>query len=148
MKTIALITGMLFAVLTVNAQWYFNQYGVTDMNELNKDQLELAMQQATKLKKAGVGVTIGSTVLAVVGTAIYIGGLNDITDASTYSGIDDGASRAYSGVGVMTIGYLGMAVGVPMWIAGGTRQNVIKIHLRKYEPTGQIIPSIGFTYRF
>lgn len=147
MRTITLIIGLLFATMMANAQWYFNQYGVTDMNELNQDQLELAMQQATKLKKAGVGVTIASTAVAIIGFVIYSKGLNDIV-ADDYSNIDDNAGKAYGGLAIGSIGMIGMCVGIPMWIAGGTRVNVIKIHMQKFEPTGQIIPSIGFTYTF
>ena len=147
MKTTTLIIGILFTALTVNAQWYFNQYGVTDMNELNQDQLELAMQQATKLKKAGVGVSIASTAVTIIGFVIYANGLNDIVEED-YAYVDENANKAYGGLIVGSIGMIGMCVGIPMWIAGGTRINVIKVHLAKFEPTGQLIPSVGFTYRF
>lgn len=140
-----LIIGFLFVILSVNAQWYFNQYGVTDMNNLNKDQLELAMQKATKLKKAGVGVTVASTIVTIVGSVIYVNGLKDMESGTNFL-----AAMFYSagGLGIASIGGIGMCVGIPMWIAGASRINVIKIHMQKFEPTGQLVPSVGFTYRF
>lgn len=151
MKKLIVVLGILIMAMAVNAQWYANQYGVTNMNDLTHEQLDIAMSQALKLKKAGTITTVVTTAFAIIGTGMYIGGLNDITSSTTYSGIDDGASKAYSGVGLMTVGYLGMCVGIPLWIAGGQRSNTVKIHLAKFDQMGYVSKpamGMGFTLTF
>jgi len=136
MKKLTIILIAMCITMMAQGQWYANQYGVTNMNELNKAQLEMSLEQATKLKNAGIATTVITTAFAVIGTAVYIGGLNDITSSTTYSGIDDGASKAYSGVGLMTVGYIGMCVGIPLWISGAQRSNTVKVHLAKFDQLG------------
>lgn len=151
MKKLLVVIGILIMATAMNAQWYANQYGVTNMNDLTHEQLDLSMQQALKLKKAGVITTVVSTGFVIIGLAMYSRGLDQISTSTTYGGIDDGADRAYSGAGVFYIGLIGECVGIPLWIAGAQRSNIVKIHLAKFDQMGNISKpamGVGFTLTF
>jgi len=139
---ILIIIGIMLA-MSVQAQWYANQHGVTNMNDLNLEQLQMSLDQAMKLKKAGVITTVASTAVTIIGLVMYSNGLDQISTASTYGGIDDGAERAYSGAGVFYMGLIGECVGIPLWIAGAQRTNIIKVHMAKFQPMGYQQPAYG-----
>ena len=145
MKKLTLILGMIVITLTINAQWYATQYGVTNMNELTKPQLNLAFDQGMKLKKAGVITTVISGAMLVVGSVMYSSGLNDIVSSSTYNGIESGVSKGTNGAMLMYAGGLGVCVGIPIWIVGVQRVNTVNIHLAKFDQLGYMI---GFSLKF
>jgi hypothetical protein len=144
MKKTTLILAAVLLTAIVNAQWYANQYGVTDMNELNKEQLDLSLTQATKLKKAGVATTVVSSIVMIVGTVMYSNSLNNMTVDSYY----DDMSKGYKGAGIVTIGALGTCVGIPMWISGAQRVNVINVHLAKFDQLGYNQYGVGISLTF
>ena len=136
-KTLFILIAFVLTV-SVNAQWYANQYGVTNMNELNKEQLVLSLDQAVKIKKAGVITTVISSIALITGAVMYSKGLNEIYD--TYD-----TGKATSGLGLMTVGGIGVAVGIPLIISGAQRSNIIRVHLAKFDPLSF---GVGFTLTF
>ena len=146
MKTTMLLIAILFT-MNLNAQWYSTQFGVTDMSELNEVQLNVGLEQSLQSIKTGQIITGVSTVVAIVGTMLYTKGLKDITSSTTYSGMDDGLDKGMNGVLLMTAGYVGMCVGIPVWVVGEQRKNTINMHLAKYGNTSYV-PSIGIKLTF
>jgi len=145
MKTTLFLITILFT-MSLNAQWYANQYNVTDMNDLSQDQLEMSFDQAAKLTQAGQIITGISAVVAIIGTSMYSKGLDDIVTSTSYSQIDQGVSKGTNGAVLMYAGYLGVGTGIGLWIAGEQRKNAISIHMMKYNTS--YIPSIGLKVTF
>ena len=148
MKKTTLILIVIALTLSVNAQWYAAQYGVTNMNELNKTQLELALSQGADLKQTGMITTVITSGMLIVGTVMYSSGLNDIVTSSTYDQIDNGVSKGTVGAILMYSGSLGLCIGVPIWIMGAHKVNTVKVHLAKFDTMGYMQHGIGITFKF
>ncbi|MCF8390727.1 MAG: hypothetical protein K9H12_08545 [Bacteroidales bacterium] len=130
---------------SINAQWYSSQYGVTNMNELNKEQLTLALDQGNKMVKGGTAATIVGASVFIVGVVMYSQGLGDIGITTNSSGgIEFGLGKSMMGFTLMTIGGLATTIGIPLWIIGKQRVDVVNIHLVKFSNTG-FIPTISFS---
>ena len=105
-----------------NCQWYHRKYGVTDINQLSKEQLNKA------LKNAKGGVKFGGFV-SVISVAGLIGGI--VTLSSINDREDEG--KAYTGVFIT-------GISIPLGIAGltilginGSRKNNIKSTLNNLD---------------
>jgi len=147
MKNLILTITTIFIFNCVNAQWYSNQFGVTNMNELNQPQLELALDQADKTIMTGKVLTFTGIGMAIIGGIVYSAGLNEIveSDLSNMS-----TNKAMAGALVLTAGCGMTGIGIPVWVVGDSRKKVIQIHLQKYEE-GNLqgyIPGIGLKIRF
>jgi hypothetical protein len=135
----------LFIAGQVNSQWYFSQFGVTDMNELNEKQLNLALEQSEKTIGAGQALTAVGLLGTIIGFVVYTQGLNEIMDMN--SDINEGLNKATTGILVAT-GFGTLAsIGIPTWIVGNNRKNVINIHLVKFQDQGYM-PSAGIRLYF
>ena len=141
---------LLVVCISVNAQWYYNHHDVTNMNELNKDQLDMSLTQAQNLKTAGVIITVISTASMIVGTVMHKNGLKEITSSNTYEEINDGLNKGLNGSYIMYAGAAGVGLGIPLWIVGGQRMNNIKVHLAKFDPIAYNSPKfgVGILYKF
>lgn len=129
-----------------NAQWYVTQFDVTNMNELTKPQLNLALEQTEKTIVTGQVLTAIGALSTIIGGVIYTQGLNDIVE-SDINDINKGVNKATAGALVLTGGCAALGIGIPVWIVGGNRKNTINIHLAKFQDTS-CIPSIGFKLTF
>lgn len=133
----------------VDAQWYYAQYGVTNMNELNQKQLNVALEQSLKTINTGqilTGVGVGIT---LIGTIIYASGLKDIVEdtyTSGYTQIEQGLSKTAAGGLILAGGSTLLSTGIIVWIIGDSRMKVVKVHLAKYDQV--YIPSIGLKLTF
>ncbi len=145
-KTMIILITIIFAS-TVNAQWY-SQYGVTNMNELNQVQLNMAFDQGVKLQKGGVITTIISSAMLIVGSVMYSNGINNIVSSTTYTQIDNGVSKGTNGALLLYGGGIGLCVGVPIWIVGAQRMNAVKVHLVKFDQLGGVQYGIGVNLIF
>jgi len=147
MKTTILIISMLFLFVTVNAQWYYTNYGVTDINKLSKEQCDLALEKANKTIKTGKAMTIIGAGVCVIGAIMYSSGLNEITSSTTYSGIDDGVNKGVAGAYIAGIGGVVAGIGIPVWISGDAQKSQIEVALVKYKDISYI-PSFGLKFNF
>ena len=139
MKTILIISILLFAVSTSNGQSTFN-----------KEQLELSLKQAQNLKSAGVVITLISSAAFIAGATMYKNGINEIMNSSNYTEINNGTNKSTNGALVMYAGAAGVGLGMPLLIVGSVKSNSIKIHLVKFEPTAYSSPKlgVGLSYSF
>jgi len=137
----------LFLILIVNAQWY-QTYGVTNVNELTKEQCDLALKKANNTIITGQWMTFGGAATSIIGIAIYAASLekevNDIWD-NDYNvktgGMTIGAIMAYSGAIVC-------GIGIPLWISGATQKSQIEIALKKFDVQGTTALGFGFKINF
>lgn len=127
--------------INVNAQWYINSFGVTNMNELNQDQLNIGLEQSLKTVKAGKVLTFVGLGAAIIGGIVYAQGVDEIVQADSYGQISSGTDKGVGGIGLVYGGLLATSIGIPVWIVGSQRKNQITMHLGKYNTT--YIPSIG-----
>ena len=144
MKTLIFI--LLFAFCaSVNAQWYYNSFGVTNINELNKDQLDLALQKSMKTIHVGKAMTFIGVGATIIGGIVYASGLKKIV-TDDYGNIDANANKAMGGAAIMSVGGLVAGIGIPVWISGATRKSDIEIALVKFKPVASL--GIGINFRF
>ena len=120
MKTLLTIS-IVMSSLNLNAQWYHRQFNVTNINDLNQDQLNLALKKSSNIIKSGVFL-FG---LGLIG--IRVG-----NELKQYSGKQiERAFMCVPGIAVSGIGFVAILV-------GAERKNSIKIALTKFQPTGSI----------
>ena len=134
MKRLTFVLLILFCSLTINAQWYYGQFSVTNINDLNKDQLNLSLTKTNQMIKAGQILTGLGTLFSLAGVALYSNGIN-----GNYQNLGTGSA-------LMGIGGFAMAIGIPAWIGGEYRKNDIEIALVKFSDTASI--GVGFKINF
>ena len=147
MKKLILIFTILLSFGIVNAQWLYSKYNVTNVNELTKEQCDLALQQANKTISTGKTLTVIGGGVLIIGAIMYSSGLNEIVDSSTLSDIDKGLDKGIAGAYIGGAGALIACIGVPLWISGESQKSQIEIALVKFKDTSYV-PSFGLTITF
>lgn len=131
-----------------NAQWFYGypyHNEVTSMNTLTKDQLLMIQDQSTKSIQTGKTIVGVSTPLVIAGGIIYFVGLSNLVSADSYSEIDRSGNTAIIGYTLISIGSIGLCIGVPIWWIGSSRLNNVNIHLKKFDESSYI-PSLSFSF--
>jgi len=131
-KIIILLLGIVLT-FNVNAQWY-NTRGVININELNKVQLNLAMEKTVKTIKIGQNMTLIGIGTAIIGGFMY-------TNSSDATGSFFGYTLLYGGA-------LTTSIGIPLWISGTTRKSAIEIALKKYDSAYLNGIGVGLKFAF
>ncbi len=111
MKLILVFT-ILLSFGIANAQWYHTRYGVTNINELTKEQCDLALQKANKTISFGKEMTVGGSGLLIIGTILYVNGSNKIDNSPSFSG--KGVIEVIAGAFIGGIGTIITCIGVPL----------------------------------
>jgi hypothetical protein len=120
MKKVALIIATIILLsITGNCQWYHRRYGVNDINQLSKEQLNEALRKA----KGGARVS---------GLVSLIGGVGIISGIVTLSKVKDreDEGKAYTGVFLTGISIPLEITGLTIWGIHGTRKYNIKNTLK------------------
>ena len=134
MRKIMFLTVLVFLSFNTFSQNYMylnNQFGVTNMNELNQQQLHIVFDQGEKLEKTGKALTIIGGIGTIVGGIMYANGLNNIVEDS-YSDVNSNFNKSMAGLTVGCVFGTVLTVGIPIWITGNNRKSVAKVHLGKY----------------
>jgi len=147
MKTLIMILTLGLFTLSVNAQWYYNSFSVSNINDLNQDQLNLSLAKANQSIKTGRIMTGAGLGVFIIGSIIYSSGLNNIASSTTYSGIDDGLNKGIAGAYIASAGGIVAGIGIPLWISGFMRKSDIEIALVKFKGSASI-NGIGLKIRF
>ena len=138
-----LILLLVFIAVHSNAQWYTRQFGVNDISELNNEQLNIAFTKAEKTTKAGIAMTVIGLPVMIIGGVMFWNGWNEFLEGDIVGGgmkYNAGALISYAGV-------LSAGIGIPLWIVGKNRKDIITVHLAKFTGTSYI-PSIGIKISF
>lgn len=124
------LVGALIFLFTINveAQWYERKYSVNDINDLNELQLTQALQKAKN--NIGLGVA-----LTVIGTGAMIGGIAIINKGRHKDDFFEGFFTAMEGGGIIVLGVIPFAIGVPIWLVNADRKKSIKVALVKFNTT-------------
>lgn len=147
MKKLTMILTLVLFTFSVNAQWYYNSFNVSNMNDLNQDQLNLSLTKANQSIKTGQIMTGVGAVVCIIGAVMYSSGLSGIVNSSTTTGINDNLNKGMAGAYIAGAGGIIACIGIPIWISGSMRKNDIEIALVKFKPTGSI-NGIGLKIRF
>lgn len=85
------------------------------------------VEKYTKMKHAGVGLTIGGSVLTGIGLGLMVDGIRKVNNDDNY---DPYSSSSVDGSGEVIIGYLGFVLGVSttttgivLWSIGASKSN-------------------------
>jgi hypothetical protein len=128
-----------FFVLTGNAQ----VNNKPKLNELNQDQLNLALTKSKKTAITGIILTFAGLGVAIIGERIVV------DEATKWPGDNYNENRANTGSAMVIIGGATMCIGIPFWIVGATKKNKIELELAKFNPKGSAsINGIGLKVRF
>ena len=73
MKKLILVFTILLSFGIANAQWYQTKYGVTNINELTKEQCDLALEKANSTITLGKVFTFGGAALTMIGIIVSLG---------------------------------------------------------------------------
>jgi hypothetical protein len=127
---------LIFVALNGEAQ-KINKVEIQDMNQ---DQLNLALTKSKKTIKTGAILTFAGPVVTAIGGLIAISGRNgDILNEN----------RAKPGAFMIIIGGATMVTGITVWIVGASKKHKIELELVKFNPPGLAsINGIGLTVRF
>ena len=143
-KLTILIIGILLSI-SLNAQWY-QAYGVTNVNDLNEDQCNLALKKATKSIEVGQIMTFGGAAVFVVGILVYQSAIKDVLDSDDLD-FDQELNKGTAGSLIAAGGGIICTIGVPLWISGNTQKKQIEIALVKFKDTSYV-PSFGLKINF
>ena len=114
------------------------------LNELNQDQLNLALAKSKKTIKTGKIITFLGLGVTSIGVVMLINEASELVADDNPSG-----NSASSGLNVAIIGGVTTWIGIPVWIAGSNRKKKIEIELVKFNPKGSVsINGIGLKIRF
>jgi hypothetical protein len=140
MKKVSAICILIFFTVFVNAQVNTKP----KLNELNQDQLNLALTKSQKTVTIGKSLTAGGLGLTVVGMSMVIAaGIKSIDDGS------DNSNTALAGSYIMILGSCTSLIGIPIWIVGADKRKNIELELVKFKTKGSAsINGIGLKIRF
>ncbi|WP_163324491.1 hypothetical protein [Draconibacterium mangrovi] len=128
MKKILVVIVLGLMSLSVQGQWYTRSYGVEDINDLSKAQLNYALQRAQANVKAGKILTWSGVGAFSAGLVIVAISLDDFWEFWD----DDNQNQFVFGSTLMLLGMASTAVGVPFWIAGASRKKQVEIALLRF----------------
>ena len=91
---------------------------------MNKDQLELAHEQARKMERNGKIWTVAGTGMLVGGAVMTFSGIGNISNGENLNYTTFGI-----GLGIMCFSAFPLGYGMVAWITGSERANMIEIEL-------------------
>jgi hypothetical protein len=94
---------------------------------MNKDQLELALEQASKMERNGKISTAVGTGMLVGGAVMTFSGIKNLSSDEDFNYGTFGA-----GIGIMCFSGFPLGYGLVAWVAGHERANMIEIELLAY----------------
>ncbi|MGA1977905.1 MAG: hypothetical protein ABSG89_08635 [Bacteroidales bacterium] len=138
MKKLMVIWALLFLTIIVNAQ--INNK--TNLNELNQDQLNLALKTTSENIIAG-------KIFTGIGIGLGITGLVLITSSPNEEGDIGPNPKVIDGLYFLGSGILSELMGIPTLVTGLNRKTKIEIELAKFNPKGSVsFNGIGLKIRF
>lgn len=140
MKKLILISLLVSLTVMCNAQ----EINKPKYSELNQDQLNLALKQASKTVKTGKILTWGGLGVVSIGIGMWIyAGTKSVVDGS------DNTNSATMGTFLFFVGGASFYTGIPVWIVGANKKKKITLELAKFNPPGSSsINGIGIKVRF
>jgi hypothetical protein len=144
MKKIISICFLVFFAVTGNAQ----KHNKTNLNDLNQDQLNLALTKSLKTIKTGKILTGVGAGLGFTGGILL---LDDMNKRNNNTGVLGGLPTGETAAGLLMVigGIITEVIGIPTWIKGSKRKKDIEIELIKFNPKGSAsINGIGLKIRF
>ena len=117
---------LLFPATSISQDYTFRYNPYSGMN---KDQLELALEQAMKMERNGKVWTVLGAGMLVGGAVMTFNGIGNISSAENYN-----FSTFGTGLVIMCFSGIPLGYGMVAWITGHERANMIKIELLAFKP--------------
>jgi hypothetical protein len=131
MKCLYILFLLIFLVCpTSNAQDYTFRYN--PYSGMNKDQLELALDQARRMERNGKIWTAAGAGMLVGGAVMTFKGIHSLSYEEQLNFSTFGA-----GLGIMCLGAFPLGFGMVAWITGRERADMIEIELLAFK-TGRL----------
>ena len=144
MKKLISICFMAFFAVIGNAQ----KLNKTNLNELNQDQLNLALTKSIKtIKTCKILTGVGAGLVFTGGILL----LDDMNKRNNNTGVLGGLPTGETAAGLLMLigGIITEVIGIPIWIKESKRKKDIEIELIKFSPKGSAsINGIGLKIRF
>jgi hypothetical protein len=139
MKKLISICLFVFLAVIGNAQ----EKSKPKLNELNQDQLNLALKKSQNTVTVGKVLTLGGLGVSMIGMTITLAaGLKSI-DGS------DNSDTALAGAYIMLFGSCTSLIGIPVWAFGAGKKKNIELELAKFKTPGSAsINGIGIKINF
>ena len=133
----------LCCINSMNAQWYYNKYGVTDLNDLSNDQLLEGYSSAKTLSIVGGVVTATGVGVMICGLAA---GLVNVTEDVVTVLVGQPPSNESYGGALMISGAVLTVGGIITWITGGSRNSEMSplIKSRGLALNISVYPGVGY----
>ena len=131
----------LFAFVVIgNAQVNTKQ----QLNDLNQDQLNLALAKSKKTIKTGKILTLTGMSVEGLGLSIVLASLIEDINNGT---LDYKTGKV--GIYIMYVGVGTSLIGIPFWISGASKKHKITLELAKFNSPGSAsVNGIGLKMRF
>ncbi len=130
MKRTILLFLFTVIIFVVNAQWYTRAYGVSSLDSLNQDQLNLSFDRYSNSMEAGKIMTLAGALSLVGGSVLFTIGVSMAANGNV-AGYFSGTAGYILAQG----GFIATGVGIGKWITGSSRKKDIEIALVKYRAT-------------
>lgn len=142
MKKIILTTLAIMTVISLNGQWYYRQYGVQSLENMNRDQLNDALHRCEAASGIGLLLTIGGVAMTVGG--VYFINKGSDMESDRFLG---NFNSMMGGMGLVTLGILATIPGMVIIVNNGSREKQIKLSLTKFEGRAPV-PGVTVTFTF
>jgi hypothetical protein len=140
MKKLVSISLLVSLTVMCNAQ----ENNKPKYSDLNQDQLNFALKQASKTVKTGKILAFVGAGAFTTGVILMTSGVGDIVD-----GDSNPEAKIGGGYVLFLGGFVSTVIGVPVWIVGANKKNKIELELVKFKTLGSSsINGIGLKIKF
>lgn len=124
---------IILALLTIFAiQSSLNAQVAVQINDSHQNLYERKVVTFNKMKRAGIGLTIGGAVLAGVGTGLLIDYIDKYDNRYYDYDLEDLDMEYAIGVGLTSLGITAMGGGITLWSIGAAKSNSYKRKLDSF----------------
>ena len=124
---------IILALLTIFAiQSSLNAQVAVQINDSHQNLYERKVVTFNKMKRAGIGLTIGGAVLAGVGTGLLIDYIDKYDNRYYDYDLEDLDMEYAIGVGLTSLGITAMGGGITLWSIGAAKSKSYKRKLDSF----------------
>jgi hypothetical protein len=115
-------------------------YGVSTLDSLTEQQLDIGLQKS-------IGTATTGKILTIGGACFFAGGYTLLLKSFDAEDWANGLTKGFTGGIMLAGGAIATGVGVPIWIVGSSRKRDIELTLVKFKGSASIT-GVGLTVNF
>ena len=100
--------------------------------QYSEDELRTKLRRSLNKKHVGQGLVIAGGILNAIGIGIW----SSVEEGKHSFGspqMEENLSKIIGGGLLLAVGQVGLGIGIPVWISGGTRSNTYNRLLKEYD---------------